>query len=361
MGFLRKVGRKIKKGVKKLFSSKIGAFLGSIALSMIMGPVISRAFNGIKGALTGTGATAGQAVSTAQAGVTSAEAGVAAAEAAKQATVSLATDAGAKLTTDQILAGETLQSVASKEVAGKALTKEGIKTAFTNSTAASRKAMQSAIQAGNTVDFTNVLTQGTASGTIPLNISDTVTGSLNNINNYIETGDMFTEKVRGIEAFTQDAIANINLTSAKKQLTEAQATLKTAETTPLFGDKKLRADIKENFTGVKEFAKDPFGKTKEYVGEDFIPDVARSLGQQYVMGALQGEPVDEGGYGRIPSVGSFEPAQSSYMATVQSQIPNLPANINFQDMSNRYLSFGTLSPQFIRDTQAYLAATVPGR
>jgi len=362
MGFLRKVGRKIKKGVKKLFSSKIGAFIGSIALSMIMGPVISRAFNGIKGALTGTGATAGQAVSTAQAGVTSAEAGVAAAEAAKQKVVeeglketitsSLTADAGTKLTTEQLIAGETSASLASKQVAGKALTEEGIKTAFTSSTtastAASKKAMEAAIQSGNAVDFTNVLTQGTASGTIPLNISDTVTGSLNNLNNFIETGEMFTPEVT----------ANVNLASAKRQLTEAQTTLKTAETTPLFGDKKLGADIKENFTGVKEFAKDPFGKTKEYVGEDFIPDVARSVGQQYVMGALQGEPVDEGGYGRIPSVGSFEP---SYMREVQSQIPNLPANINFQDMSNRYLSFGTLSPQFIRDTQAYLAATVPGR
>jgi len=28
MGFLRKVAKKIKKGVKKLFSSKIGAFIG---------------------------------------------------------------------------------------------------------------------------------------------------------------------------------------------------------------------------------------------------------------------------------------------------------------------------------------------
>ena len=331
MGFLRKVGRKIKKGVKKLFSSKIGAFIGSIALSMIMGPVISRAFNGIKGALTGTGATAGQAAAQATT--------QAATEAAKQATTSLATDAGTKLTTEQLVSGETLQSVASKEVAGKALTEEGLKTAFTNSTAASRKAMQSAIQAGNPVDFTNVLTQGTASGTIPLNISDTVTGSLNNINNYIETGEMFTPEVsKSIEV--------------NKQMMEAPK---------LFGDKKLGADIKENFTGVKEFATDPFGKTKEYVGEDFIPDVISSAGKQYVMGALQGEPEQPFYSKGVQDVGSFEPAQSSYMATVQSQIPSLPANINFQDMSNRYLSFGTLSPQFIRDTQAYLAATVPGR
>jgi hypothetical protein len=35
MGFLRKVGRKIKKGVKKLFGSKIGKILGGIGLSMM--------------------------------------------------------------------------------------------------------------------------------------------------------------------------------------------------------------------------------------------------------------------------------------------------------------------------------------
>ena len=357
MGWLRKVGRKIKKGIKKLFSSKIGSFIGSIALSMIMGPVISRAFNGIKGAFAGTGATAGQAVSTAQAGVTSAKAGVATAEAAKQATVSAATDAGAKLTTEQILSGETLQSVASKKVAGKAITEEGLKTAFTNSTAASRKAMQSAIQAGNPVDFTNVLTQGTASGTIPLNISDSVTGSLNNINSYLETGNMFTEKVTGIEAFTKDATANVNLTSAKKQLTEAQATLKTAETTPLFGDKKLGADIKENFTGVKEFAKDPFGKTKEYVGKDFIPDAAKEIGKEYVMGALQEEPVDEGGYGRMPSVGSFEP---SYIREIQTQMPT--TTVNNMNQINQSLFYGTLSPQYLvqQAQEMGLAARVPG-
>ena len=167
MGFLRKVGRKIKKGVKKLFSSKIGSFIGSIGLSMMMGPVISRAFNGIKGVFTGTGATAGQAAAQATT--------QAATEAAKQATASLATDAGTKLTTEQILSGETLQSVASKEVAG-GYSKEALTDAFSN-----------AIKSKDPLKFTETLTQGTASGTIPLNISDSVTGSLNNINNYIKT------------------------------------------------------------------------------------------------------------------------------------------------------------------------------
>ena len=323
MGFLRKIGRKIKKGVKKLFSSKIGSFIGSIGLSMIMGPVISRAFNGIKGVFTGTGATAGQVAAKATT--------QAATEAAKQATASLATDAGTKLTTDQILAGETLQSVASKEVAGKALTKESLKTAFTNSTVASKKALQSAIQAGNPIDFTNVLTQGTASGTIPLNISDSVTGSLNNINNYIETGDMFTPEVsKAIEV-------NKQIMAAKQ------------EAPKLFGDKKLGADIKENFKGVKEFASDPIGKTKEYLGEEFIPDAFQSIAMSGIESALTPEyeaPFQSKG---VQNVGSD--IQSSYMREVQTQVPNLQAT-NFNQL-NQSLLYGTLSPQYLMGQSQY--------
>ena len=46
MGFLRKIGRKIKKGVKKLFSSSLGSIVGGIALSMMFGPMVNRVFQG---------------------------------------------------------------------------------------------------------------------------------------------------------------------------------------------------------------------------------------------------------------------------------------------------------------------------
>ncbi len=301
MGFLRKIGRKIKKGVKKLFSSKIGSFIGSIGLSMMMGPVISRAFNGIKGVFTGTGATAGQAAAQATT--------QAATEAAKQATASLATDAGTKLTTEQILSGETLQSVASKEVAG-GYSKEALTDAFSN-----------AIKSKDPLKFTETLTQGTASGTIPLNISDSVTGSLNNINNYIETGDMFTPEVsKAIEV--------------NKQIMEAPK---------LFGDKKLGADIKENFKGVKEFTSDPFGKTKEYLGDSFVPDAVQSIAMSGIKSALTPEyeaPFQSKG---VQNVGSD--IQSSYMREVQTQVPNMRAT-NFNQL-NQSLFFGTLSPQYL--------------
>ena len=72
MGFLRKIGRKIKKRVKKLFSTKFGALIGGIGLSLILGPAISQAFNGIKGFFTqgATGATTAGATTAGATGAT---------------------------------------------------------------------------------------------------------------------------------------------------------------------------------------------------------------------------------------------------------------------------------------------------
>ena len=46
MGFLRKLGRKVKKGVKKLFSTKLGSILGGIALSTIIPWAAGEMFGG---------------------------------------------------------------------------------------------------------------------------------------------------------------------------------------------------------------------------------------------------------------------------------------------------------------------------
>ena len=266
MGFLRKIGRKIKKGVKKLFSSKIGAFIGSIALSMIMGPVISRAFNGIKGVFTG---------------------------AAQKGT-------------------ETLVEEGTKEAVKTKVIEEGTKEAVKD-----------------------VATKGI--------IDNTVTGTM--------------EKVIADNSLTNDLLLQAQ-EGLKGQATEAAkftvSDITVAKPSPL-PKPTLGQEIGQKFadfgTGVKEFAADPLGKTKAYVGEDFIPDVTRSVGQQYVMGALQEEPVDEGGYGRMPSVGSFEPAQSAYMAEIRTQMPNLQAT-NFQQL-NQSLLYGTLSPQYLMGQAQY--------
>ena len=125
----------------------------------------------------------------------------------------------------------------------------------------------------------------------------------------------------------------------------------TAATGPTVGQQ-----IRQNFvnlgTGVKEFAADPFGKTKEYIGEDFIPDAVKTIGMGYVQGALTPEQ-EQGGLlkGEVINISAFEPAQNAYMATVQNQIPNLPVT-NFQQL-NQSLLYGTLSPQYLMGQAQY--------
>jgi len=81
------------------------------------------------------------------------------------------------------------------------------------------------------------------------------------------------------------------------------------------------------------------------VGE-FAADVTRSAGQQYVIGALQGEPEEQtAGFGVMPQVGSFEAPQASYVQEVRNQIPNFQAT-NFNQL-NQSLFYGTLSPQYL--------------
>ena len=321
MGKLRKIGKKLKKGVKKLFSSKIGAFLGSMALSMILGPVIGRAFNGLKGAVMGTGATATQAATTAATQAST----QAATAAAKEATKSLLAEGTKKLTTDQILAGETLQSVASKEVAGKALSKEAIKSSL------SKEAIKSSISTTglNPTDLTNFLTEKVATGTMPINISNSVTGSLENFTNYLETGDV------------------------TKAVTDNKAVIaKEAAKPKLFGDGNLKSDIKGKFTDlstdIKEFGKDPIGKTKEIVGEDFVGDTVKSVGTSYLSDMLNEPPEDLGGYGKVITAPALVAAQGNYMQSVAS---NYQAAFNTRvksfDEIMQQAMYGTATPQFM--------------
>ena len=265
MGFLRKVGRKIKKGVKKLFSSKIGAFLGSIALSMIMGPVISRAFNGIKGVFTG------------------------------------AAQKGA----------ETVIQEGAKEVV-----KEGVKDVATKGVIDNTVtgAMEKVV-ADNTMTNEFLLqAQGGLKGSITEGMKAAKEGSK-------LIGDMSKEELARL---------------ASEDLTVGQ---------------NIRKGFREMGLGAREFASDPFGKTKEYVGDEFIPDVISSAGKQYVMGALQGEP-EQPFYSRgVQQVGSMEGPQAAYMAEIQAQMPNLQAT-NFQQL-NQSLLYGTLSPQYLMGQAQY--------
>ena len=288
MGFLRKIGRKIKKGVKKLFSSKIGSFIGSIGLSMMMGPVISKAFNGIKGVFTGATQAGTQAATTAATTGTTAGAGATAtSEAVKSVAVEGAKDVAAKGVIDNTLTG----------------------------------AME------------KVVTDNTLTNDLLLQAQEGLKGSVT------EGMKVAKEGSKLIGDMSKKELAQL----ASEDLTIGQ---------------NIRKGFREMGLGAKEFTADPFGKTKEYLGEGFVPDAVQSIAKSGIESALTPEyeaPFQSKG---VQNVGSD--IQSSYMKEVQTQVPNMRAT-NFNQL-NQSLFFGTLSPQYLAQQaqQMGLAARIPG-
>ena len=288
MGFLRKIGRKIKKGVKKLFSSKIGSFIGSIGLSMMMGPIISKAFNGIKGVFTGATQAGTQAATTAATTGTTAGAGATAtSEAVKSVAVEGAKDVAAKGVIDNTLTGAMEKVVTDNTLTNDLLlqAQEGLKSSVT-------EGMKVAKEGSKLI------------------------------------GDMSKKELAQL---------------ASEDLTIGQ---------------NIRKGFREMGLGAKEFTADPFGKTKEYLGEGFVPDAVQSIAKSGIESALTPEyeaPFQSKG---VQNVGSD--IQSSYMKEVQTQVPNMRAT-NFNQL-NQSLFFGTLSPQYLAQQaqQMGLAARIPG-
>mgnify|MGYP003133794005 CR=1 FL=1 len=215
--------------------------------------------------------------------------------------------------------------------AGAGTTAATTTTATTTGAATTGAATTGAATTGATTEaVTSTATEGI--------ISDSVTGAMEKVvNNEALSNDLLLQAQKGLKG------------EIPKPSKFTVSDITVAKPSPL-PKPTLGQEIGNKFadfgTGVKDFASDPFGKTKEYVGGDFIPDVARSVGQQYVMGALQGEPdVRTAGFGRMPQVGSMEASQDAYLQEIRTQMPNLQAT-NFQQL-NQSLLYGTLSPQYL--------------
>jgi len=339
MGKLRKIGKSIKKRVKKLFSSKIGSIVGSIALSMILGPVIGRAFNGVKTALGfGQQATTQAATQAATQQVTE--------EAVKKGVEGSITDvAGEELITKNIA-----EQAAEKEL-GKSITSESLK---------------SAIDAGATnldkaANFTEQFTQGTLQGDIPLMGNTSITDSLNDVNNYLETGQMFNQEI------TQRQIQGENLRFAEDVFSDAYEkeissdgyglNMRSAKQRALPLEKRIEAGVplstKITSGRVGQFAMDVGGDiVSGFTGEDFLPDVTKGVVGSVASQMIMGEGEEQFARGNIPmGQPQMEAAQGAYVAEVQNQIPNIPAT-NFQQM-NQNLFYGTLSPQYLMGQAQY--------
>lgn len=331
MGKLRKIGKSLKKKVKKLFSSKIGSIVGSIAISMILGPVIGRAFNGVKTAL-GFGQPATQAVTQ---------------EIAEQTVTKGIEGSVSDVAGEELITKNIAEQAAEKEL-GKSITSESLK---------------SAIDAGATnldkaANFTEQFTQGTLQGDIPLMGNTSITDSLNDVNNYIETGQMFNQEI------TQRQIQNENLRFAEDVFASDEfagegygLNMRSAKQRALPLEKRIEAGVplstKITSGRVGQFAMDVGGDiVSGFTGEDFLPDVTKGVVGSVASQMIMGEGEEQFARGNIPmGQPQMEAAQGAYVAEVQNQIPNIPAT-NFQQM-NQSLFYGTLSPQYLMGQAQY--------
>ena len=278
MGFLRKVGRKVKKGVKKLFSTKLGRIVGSIGLYMIMGAAAK--------SLSGWAqSTFGQAAS--------------------QAGTEAAVQAGTEAVTN-----ETLQQAA---------------TGLQETIASSKDLLNNIGNAKNNSEATNMFINAvetkTKEGTSNLIVDNTVTGSIEKVNN---------------EIFLEGA----------KESAKASKTV---------GD-ALVADSPKNFLeSSQRFVKNTFEDIKNFeLPEDYIEDTTASLATGAIVSALSPEPEEPFISAGVAPRPQTTAAQGAYMQEIAPQFMaanNTTRLPNFNQLMQQNM-YGTGTPQALQSLYA---------
>ena len=294
MGFLRKVGRKVKKGIKKLFSSKIGAFLGTMAISMIVGPYVQRIFGGIKPPTEG-------------------------------------------ITVPGI--EQNLAEQAAEKELGKQITTEGLEKSF--------QAGANAVEKG--IKLTDDLIAGNAQGTIQDFGASTLTESLQQVSNIVENKPITDLPITEVpDALAQESLrvkpgdVTADFTPQKPDLFKSPNIRDVEYGDLTFGQKIKRAgiDVKDRLIGEEGF-----------FGDRFVPDVATSVGTTLITSELMGEEDTVTYGGSVAGQPQTEATQAAVLSDVSKVVP-ATQGLDFNQLTQS-LYFGTLSPQWLAGQTNY--------
>jgi len=293
MGKLRKIGRKIKKGVKKLFSSKIGRIVGMVGLYFAMGAVA-------KGLSNWFGSTFGKA-STAAAETTAAVETTAAAESAIGAGGGFGVQSGTLTTGGG--GGGTIESL--------------IEGAATNADAANNAyaAIDSSAIAGNTIPSPTLTESNT--NLIDSNILDQTVPEVTDNLNLLEKNKGFSEgnnlkadfpKVE-TDGFGEGATGGFGTQSNIFTTQGVEATVP--------AEKSVATNIKDYFVGPDSTV---------------VPDTISGVGTGMIMSQFQEEP--EGGtrMGIVPAPPLVQ-AQGAYLQEVGPMMANVTGVPNFNNIT----------------------------
>ena len=319
MGFLRKVGRKVKKKLNKVFGEKVGSIIGMVGLYFAMGAVAKQ--------LTG------RAKSTFGAGKSTADAAALTQKVSDTAQATL----DAKSTVDSTA---VITEAAKKGVdATVATTGASVETLIAEST--------------SNVDKFNswvggqesLLNQGKLPTTVNPSLTDTVIESVSNPDVFKQT--------------TADITANIS--TPKIDFTEiSKQGIEDASSTIMKSGLEAGKTASET-SRLQAFAADPVGSTVDYVGTkakeagdyikgDFVPDLAQGA----LTGAIDRSLMEEEevmGFGNQPQgQPMMTAAQGNHLAAVQAQpgYANLTNMKSFTDLANQTL-YGTGSPSYLQN------------
>ena len=180
MKFLRRLGRKVKKGIKKLMGSKLGRIVGMIGLSMAMGAVAKNLI-GKFGATAAGEATATAAAEATAAGATeAATTAVGGVETAVKATEALQT-AGSAAEVGSTVTGATSTSAGAGQIATSGETVGGIDKVIEDIANAGSNS-EAATTAINHIESETIASNGMINPDA-VNVSSSITESVDTVNN----------------------------------------------------------------------------------------------------------------------------------------------------------------------------------
>ena len=369
MGFLRKVGRKIKKGVKKLFSSKLGSIVGMVGLYFVMGGVakqLSKWGNSIFG-----GKTAAVAEGTA-----ATEAAVSSAELSNIAKGTDTLSSSVKALTEGTTAKGSTVSI--DTMLGQAATNSDKANIFMS-------AQESAILSGTSQPTLNTTLTGaveTASSSSSLFAQTGAEVSKNLAQPMLDTAQLAsdvqqasgavtpTEAIDFAEIYEGSNVVAKDASQFSKAVTDTK--LQTRTVVPKEGvslDKFTSDPARYGTLGpdatmgerLNRFAQNPVGITRgkiqnvaadtaAYVtGPEFIPETVKGLGAGYVANVLAPDIEEPFRSAGVSSQPFQEQAQAAHMQTVAPQLAaaGLGNVRSFSDLANQTL-YGTGTPNYMQ-------------
>lgn len=331
MGFLRKIGRKIKKKLNKVFGEKLGSIVGFVGLYFTMGAV-AKQLSGWAKSTFGKGAKA--------------------AEAATKASEVAATTADVAASGEKLASLKDFSTVTKGTQSTTGLNMANVEAAVMKGGSTVENLMSTA---STTADSFNAWVGGHESlmtqGKLPINVSPSLTDA---VTTNITNPNIFTQTSAEVKAALEIKAPVIE--SVKPKIDFTQGIQESAK-----AGMDLVKTAEEGATTFQKLAADPVGYTVEgiksstaegvqYVKSgDFVPDMAQGALTASVSNVLNPPMEPEFQSAGVAGPIGMEQAQAAHMAEIRPMLDssNLGNVRTFTDLANQTL-YGTGTPSYMQ-------------